>query len=40
MRLLHSMTTAHIEELVPGVGCYAFFLTAQGRILRMRMCSR
>lgn len=32
-RLLHSMTTAHIEELVPGVGCYAFFLTAQGRIL-------
>ena len=32
-RLLHSMTTAHIEELVPGAGCYAFFLTAQGRIL-------
>jgi aminomethyltransferase len=27
------MTTANIEELVPGAGCYAFFLTAQGRIL-------
>jgi len=33
VRLLHSMCTAHIEELVPGAGCYAFFLTAQGRIL-------
>jgi aminomethyltransferase len=32
-RLLHSMTTAHIQQLVPGAGCYAFFLTAQGRIL-------
>jgi aminomethyltransferase len=27
------MTTANIEALVPGEGCYAFFLTAQGRIL-------
>jgi aminomethyltransferase len=32
-RLLHSMTTNHIEELKPGCGCYAFFLTAQGRII-------
>jgi tRNA-modifying protein YgfZ len=32
-RLLHSMTTAHIQQLIPGAGCYAFFLTAQGRIL-------
>lgn len=32
-RLLHAMTTNHIEELEPGGGCYAFFLNAQGRIL-------
>ncbi|HYI91989.1 MAG TPA: glycine cleavage T C-terminal barrel domain-containing protein [Bryobacteraceae bacterium] len=32
-RLLHSMTTNDIQALVPGEGCYAFFLTAQGRIL-------
>jgi folate-binding protein YgfZ len=32
-RLLHAMTTNHIEQLTPGTGCYAFFLTAQGRIL-------
>jgi len=32
-RLLHAMTTNHIEELTPGRGCYAFFLNAQGRIL-------
>src|SRR5215203_3315357 len=32
-RLLHSMTTNHIQELLPGSGCYAFFLTAQGRII-------
>lgn len=32
-RLLHSMTTNHIQNLVPGSGCYAFFLTAQGRII-------
>jgi folate-binding protein YgfZ len=33
VRLLHAMTTNHIEQLQPGEGCYAFFLTAQGRIL-------
>lgn len=32
-RLLHAMTTNHIQQLTPGSGCYAFFLTAQGRIL-------
>jgi folate-binding protein YgfZ len=32
-RLLHAMTTNHIEQLQSGTGCYAFFLTAQGRIL-------
>src|SRR6476660_862165 len=32
-RLLHAMTTNHIQQLQPGQGCYAFFLTAQGRIL-------
>jgi len=33
VRLLHAMTTNHIEQLQPGQGCYAFFLNAQGRIL-------
>ena len=32
-RLLHAMSTNHIERLKPGEGCYAFFLNAQGRIL-------
>ena len=32
-RLLHAMTTNHIQQLAPGDGCYAFFLSAQGRIL-------
>ncbi|MEO8657151.1 MAG: glycine cleavage T C-terminal barrel domain-containing protein [Bryobacteraceae bacterium] len=32
-RLLHAMTTNHIQQLEPGQGVYAFFLTAQGRIL-------
>jgi folate-binding protein YgfZ len=32
-RLLHAMTTNHIQQLTPGTGCYAFFLTTQGRIL-------
>ncbi len=32
-RLLHAMTTNHIQQLTPGEGCYAFFLNAQGRIL-------
>jgi folate-binding protein YgfZ len=32
-RLLHAMTTNQVEGLKPGEGCYAFFLSAQGRIL-------
>jgi tRNA-modifying protein YgfZ len=32
-RLLHAMTTNHIEQLTPGSGCYAFFLNDKGRIL-------
>jgi folate-binding protein YgfZ len=32
-RLLHAMTTNHVQQLTPGTGCYAFFLTVQGRIL-------
>jgi aminomethyltransferase len=32
-RLLHAMSTNHIEQLRPGEGCYTFFLNAQGRIL-------
>ncbi len=32
-RLLHAMTTNHVKDLVPGTGCYAFFLNAVGRIL-------
>src|SRR5690242_16474132 len=31
-RLLHAMSTNHVEQLTPGQGCYAFFLNAQGRI--------
>jgi aminomethyltransferase len=33
VRLLHAMTSNHVEALRPGDGCYAFFLNAQGRIL-------
>jgi hypothetical protein len=33
VRLLHAMTTNHVEKLKPGEGCYALFLNAQGRIL-------
>jgi len=33
VRLLHAMTSNHVEALEPGQGCYAFFLNAQGRIL-------
>jgi len=33
VRLLHAMSTNHIEELQPGEGCYAFLLNPQGRIL-------
>ncbi len=32
-RLLHAITTNHIQQLTPGTGCYAFFLNAQGHIL-------
>jgi folate-binding protein YgfZ len=32
-RLLHAMTTNHIQQLAPGAGCYAFFLNDKGRIL-------
>jgi folate-binding protein YgfZ len=31
-RLLHAMTTNHVNQLKPGEGLYAFFLNAQGRI--------
>jgi tRNA-modifying protein YgfZ len=32
-RLLHALTTNHIQALQPGQQLYAFFLSAQGRIL-------
>jgi folate-binding protein YgfZ len=32
-RLLHAMSTNHIQQLTPGTGCYAFFLNDKGRIL-------
>ena len=32
-RLLHAMSTNHIQGLGEGQGCYVFFLNAQGRIL-------
>jgi folate-binding protein YgfZ len=32
-RLLHAMTTQHVQRMRPGDGAYAFFLNAQGRIL-------
>lgn len=32
-RLLHALTTNHIQKMQPGDVIYAFFLTAQGRIL-------
>ncbi len=32
-RLLHAMTTNHIEQMQPGDSLYAFFLNAQGRVL-------
>jgi folate-binding protein YgfZ len=32
-RLLHAMSTNHIQQLTPGTGCYAFFLTDKGRVL-------
>jgi aminomethyltransferase len=33
VRLLHAMCTNHVQNLQPGTGCYAFFLTPQGRII-------
>jgi folate-binding protein YgfZ len=32
-RLLHAMTTNHIQQLTPGTGCYAFFLNDKGRVV-------
>src|SRR5580704_4608827 len=32
-RLLHAMSTNNVKELAAGAGLYAFFLSAQGRIL-------
>jgi folate-binding protein YgfZ len=32
-RLLHAMTTNHVQQLEAGQGCYTFFLNAQGRVL-------
>jgi len=32
-RLLHAMTTNHVQEMKHGSSCYAFFLNAVGRIL-------
>ena len=32
-RLLHALTTNDVRSLLPGAGCYAFFLNAQGRVL-------
>jgi tRNA-modifying protein YgfZ len=31
-RLLHAMSSNHVNQLEDGQGCYAFFLNAQGRI--------
>jgi folate-binding protein YgfZ len=32
-RLIHALTTNHVQEMKPGDRKYAFFLTAQGRIV-------
>jgi folate-binding protein YgfZ len=32
-RLIHALTTNHVQQMKPGDRAYAFFLTAQGRIL-------
>lgn len=32
-RLIHALTTNHIQQMQPGDQVYAFFLTAQGRIV-------
>lgn len=31
-RLLHNLTTNEVKKMTPGTGCYAFLLSAQGRI--------
>jgi tRNA-modifying protein YgfZ len=33
VRLIHAMCTNQVQDLQPGLGCYAFFLTPQGRII-------
>jgi aminomethyltransferase len=33
VRLIHAMTTNHVQNLTPGTGCYAFFLNDKGRVL-------
>jgi tRNA-modifying protein YgfZ len=33
IRLLHALSTNHIENLAPGAGLYTFFLTEKGRVL-------
>ncbi len=32
VRYLHNVTSNDVKKLIPGAGCYAFLLTAQGRI--------
>jgi folate-binding protein YgfZ len=32
-RLIHALTTNHVQQMKPGDQLYAFFLTAQGRII-------
>jgi glycine cleavage system aminomethyltransferase T len=32
-RLIHALTTNHVQQMKPGDQVYAFFLTAQGRII-------
>jgi aminomethyltransferase len=32
-RFLHNLTTANVKAMMPGVSCYAFSLTPQGRIV-------
>src|SRR5437764_13991065 len=31
-RLLHAITSNEVKKMTPGMGCYAFLLTPQGRI--------
>ena len=32
VRFLHNITSNEVKKMAPGTGCYAFLLTAQGRI--------